>query len=66
MWFSFFDLWCKVATYGQGGGGGAGGGGGGGGGSVTSSVPEFDGPGAIAAAALIISVAAVLYDKAKK
>lgn len=61
MWASFFDLWCKVATYGT-----SSGGGGGGGGSVTSSVPEFDGPGAIAAAALIISVAAVLYDKAKK
>lgn len=29
-------------------------------------VPEFDGPAGIAAAALLISVAAVLYDKIKK
>lgn len=34
--------------------------------SVSTPVPEFDGPAGIAAAALIISVAAVLYDKAKK
>lgn len=60
MWNHFFDVWCRIVTHGGGGGGG------GGGGSVSSSVPEFDGPGAIAAAALIISVAAVLYDKAKK
>jgi hypothetical protein len=62
MWYRFAELWCSFATYGQ----GRPGGGGGGGGAVSSSVPEFDGPGAIAAAALIISVAAVLYDKAKK
>jgi hypothetical protein len=29
-------------------------------------VPEFDGPAGIAAIALLISVAAVIYDKSKK
>lgn len=61
MFYSFFDLWCRIVTGGHSGGGTVGGATGG-----SNAVPEFDGPGAIAAAALIISVAAVLYDKAKK
>lgn len=47
---SFLDAWCELITKPGPG----------------PSVPEFDGPAGIAAAALLISVAAVLYDKVKK
>lgn len=48
---SLFDQLCNIVNNGGGG---------------SNPVPEFDGPAGIAAAALLISVAAVIYDKAKK
>lgn len=47
----YFAAFCAAVTTKSGGG---------------TPVPEFDGPAGIAAAALLISVAAVLYDKHKK
>jgi hypothetical protein len=39
---------------------------GGDGGSGPTAAPEFDGPGAIAAIALLVSVVAILYQRARK
>jgi hypothetical protein len=38
----------------------------GGGGSTPAAVPEFDGPGAIAVVALLVSVVAIIYQRARK
>ena len=50
MAVSIWDKLCNLGGHGPG----------------PNPVPEFDGPAGIAAAALLIAVAAVLYDKAKK
>lgn len=39
---------------------------GGEGGSGPTAAPEFDGPGAIAAIALLVSVVAIIYQRARK
>ncbi len=48
----YFAAFCAAVTSSGGGGG--------------TPVPEFDGPAGIAAAALLVSIAAVLYEKHKK
>ena len=56
----------EVLAFGSAGGAGKGLGGGSGGGGSTASAPEFDGPGGVAAIALLVSAGLIAYHRYKK